>query len=115
VVAVCVGGRLVGVATIERLLAAPGESTVAAVTDADPPVVAPGTDQEHTAWAAVQHGEPGLAVVDADGRFMGLVPPQRLLSVLLEEHDEDLARLGGYLRSTATARAASLESVPRRL
>jgi magnesium transporter len=35
--------------------------------------------------------------------------------VLLEEHDEDLARIGGYLHSTASARAASTESVRRRL
>jgi hypothetical protein len=30
--------------------------------------------------------------------FVGLVPPQRLLAVLPAEHDEDMARLGGYLR-----------------
>jgi hypothetical protein len=40
----------------------------------------------------VQHGEPGLAVVDSDGGFHGLIPPQRLLGVLLAEHHEDLAR-----------------------
>ena len=64
---------------------------------------------------AVQHGEPGLAVVDADGRFAGLIPPQRLLSVLLKGHHDDLARLGGFLRSTSSARTASIESIPRRL
>lgn len=32
------------------------------------------------------------------------MPPQRLLEVLLEEHHEDLARLGGYLHSTDAAR-----------
>lgn len=115
VVAVCRAGVLVGLATIERLLSAPGDGTVGSVMDPDPPRVAPGTDQEHAAWQAVQHGEPGLAVVDADGRFHGLIPPQRLLGVLLEEHDEDLARIGGFLRTTAGARAASEESVARRL
>lgn len=121
VVAVCAGSRLVGLATIERLLAASGTATIGQVMDPDPPVVAPGTDQEHAAWVAVRHGEPGLAVVDAAGRFVGLVPPQRLLAVLLEEHDEDLARLSGTLRpattpaETISARRASVESVPRRL
>lgn len=115
VVAVCVDGRLTGLATVERLLAAPPQANVRDVMDPEPPVVAPGTDQEHAAWQAVQHGEPGLAVVDADGRLQGLIPPQRLLGVLLEEHDEDLARLGGYLRSTESARTASVESVRRRL
>jgi magnesium transporter len=37
-----------------------------------------------------------------------------LIEVLLAEHDEDLARLGGYLRSTGAARAASEERVTRR-
>lgn len=115
VVAVCRADVLVGLATIERLLSAPGGATVGSVMDPDPPRVAPGTDQEHAAWKAVQHGEPGLAVVDGDGRFLGLIPPQRLLGILLEEHDEDLARIGGFMRTTATARAASEESVARRL
>jgi magnesium transporter len=83
--------------------------------DPHPPVVAPGTDQERAAWQAVQHGEPGLAVVDDDGRFRGLIAPQQLLAVLLDEHDEDMARLGGYLAGTAAARAASEEPVGRRL
>jgi magnesium transporter len=115
VVAVCDGHRLIGLATIERLLAAPASATVDEVMDADPPTVRPGSDQERAAWLAVGHHEPGLAVVDEAGRFHGLIPPHRLLAVLLEEHDEDMARLGGYLRSTAAARQASVESVRRRL
>jgi magnesium transporter len=63
----------------------------------------------------VNHGEPGLAVVDPTGRFRGLIAPQRLLAVLLAEHDEDLARLGGFLRTTAAARTASTEPVSHRL
>ncbi len=96
VVAVCTHDHLVGLATVERLFAAPAESRMADVMDSQPPTVMPSTDQEHAAWQAVKHGEPGLAVVDATGRFAGLVLPHRLLGVLLEEHDEDLARLGGY-------------------
>lgn len=115
VVAVCTSGQLHGLVTIERLLAAAGEIPVAEVMDSDPPVVAPGTDQEHAAWLASQRAEPGLAVVDRQGRFQGLIPPARLARILLEEHDEDMARLGGYLKSTATARTASEETVPRRL
>ncbi|MEQ4204207.1 magnesium transporter [Actinopolymorpha sp. B9G3] len=115
VIAVCTSGRLVGLVTIERLLVAPPDARALDVSDRQPPVVAPDTDQEHAAWAAIRQGESGLAVVDADGTFRGLIPPQRLLAVLLEEHDEDLARLGGYLRSAATARAASEERVRLRL
>jgi magnesium transporter len=83
--------------------------------DDTPPIVAPGLDQERAAWQAVQENESSLAVVDEHGRFAGLVPPQRLLAVLLAEHDEDMARLGGFLHDAQTARRASVEPVGRRL
>lgn len=115
VVAVVEQERLEGLVTIERLLAAPPGATVAAVMDPDPPVVTSVTDQEHAAWAAFQHGEPGLAVVDEDARFVGLISPQQLLGVLLSEHDEDVARVGGFLATSAEARAASTAPVRQRL
>lgn len=46
---------------------------------------------------------------------MGLVPPQRLLAVLLWEHDEDLARMGGFLHDMSAAQSASEELILRRL
>ncbi|MGH7830800.1 MAG: magnesium transporter [Candidatus Binatia bacterium] len=113
-IAVCEKGKLVGVLRIEELLSAPGEAAVRELMDADPPFVAPGVDQEKAAWQAVKHNESALAVVDNHGRFVGFIPPHRLLSVLLWEHDEDMARLGGFLRDTSTARTASRESVTRR-
>ena len=114
-VAVLDNDRFVGVATIERMFDAPKQARVCDVMDPAPPVVAPDTDQEHAALQAVHHGEPGLAVVDGEGRFRGLIAPQQLLTVLLQEHDEDLARLGGFLHSVESTRATSLENVARRL
>ena len=118
-VAVCEerDGRLalLGLIPAERLLGARDDETASALMDPDPPVVTPGLSQEKAAWKAVQHGESSLAVVDSDGRFKGLVPPARLLGVLLREHDEDLARLGGVLSSTASARHATEEALEQRL
>ena len=88
---------------------------MAGIMDADPPVVDPGCDQEAIAWKMVEHHESSVAVVDASGRFVGLVPPHRMLSVLLHEHDEDFARLGGYMRGTLGARRAAEEPVTQRL
>jgi magnesium transporter len=106
---------LLGLIPVERLLGAQDDQTAAELMDPDPPVVVPGLSQEKAAWKAVQHGESSLAVVDEDGRFTGLVPPSRLLGVLLREHDEDLARLGGVLASTASARHATEEGLRQRL
>lgn len=118
-VAVCEEGpgghRLVGLLPIERLLAADADSRARELMDADPPVVAPGLSQERSAWKAVRHGESSLVVVDAQGRFEGLVPPARLLRALLIDHDRDFARLGGYLASTESARHATEEPLAQRL
>lgn len=107
--------RLLGLIPLETALAADPSTLARDLMDSDPPVVAPGLDQEHAAWKAAKHGESSLAVVDSQGTFLGLVPPARLLSVLLTEHDEDLARLSGVLASTASARHAMDEPLGARL
>lgn len=107
-------GAFAGIMRIEALFAAPDEALVRDLMDPQAPVVAPGVDQEVAAWTAVRRGEAALAVVTSDGEFVGVIAPHRLLGILLAEHDEDLARLGGFLQGTAEAREASLEPVRRR-
>jgi magnesium transporter len=114
-VVVCKADRFVGIVTIEDLLCAPADSSVESLMDREAPVVAPGVDQEVAAWRAVRHGESALAVVDQNGRFVGVIPPHRLVAVLLAEHEEDLSRVGGFLRTSSTARTTSEEPVRRRL
>jgi magnesium transporter len=114
-VAVLDGERLVGLLPIERLLPAPADTPVVQMMDAQPPVVAPGSDQEAVAWEMVRRGESSVAVVDDDGRFIGLIPPHRMIGVLLAEHDEDIARMGGYLSRASSARLAAEEPLVRRL
>lgn len=108
-------GRLLGVIPGVRLSAAESSTPVRELMDPDPPVVTPGLDGEPAAWKAVEHGEVSLAVVDDDGSFRGFVPPTRLLAALLRTHDEDFARLGGYLSSTSSARVTFQEPLRRRL
>lgn len=107
-------GRFLGILRLEDLIAAPADAVVESIMDPDPPVVAPGVDQEIAAWRAVHHGESALCVVDEHRAVRGVIPPTKLLEVLLAEHDEDLSRLGGFLRSVSAARSTSEEPVPRR-
>lgn len=113
-IAVCDRDVLVGVVRVEDLVAADDSTSIDRIVDREPPVVLPEADQEAVAWHALDHGESSLAVVDSDGSFVGIIPPERLLRVLLEEHDEDMARLGGYLHVSRAARRAGLESIGRR-
>ncbi|HEY6730618.1 MAG TPA: magnesium transporter [Solirubrobacterales bacterium] len=114
-IAVLADDRLVGLVPIERLLGADRGTAIGALMDPDPPLVAPGEDQEVAAWVMCRKAEESIAVVDADGRFIGLIRANRMLEVLLTEHDEDLARIGGFLAGSGRARSAAEESVMRRL
>ena len=113
-VAVLDGDQLLGLVTIEKLFAAPPATPMSLLMDANPPVVASSTVQEHAAWKAVHHNEPTVAVID-DGRFAGLIPANAMLEVLLTEHDEDMVRLGGFLRSASPAQLTTVEPLLRRL
>lgn len=106
---------LLGLLQIEDVVSVADTTRVDAIMDADPPRVAHGIDREHATWKAVQHGESALVVVDDDGRYLGLIPPQRLLHAMLAEHDEDLSRLGGFNKSAEQARHATVEALPQRL
>lgn len=113
-IVVCEAGLFRGVLRIEDALCAPAESSVASVMDPGAPIVGPGVDQEVAAWRAVHHKESALSVVDRNGHFVGIIPPHRLVAVLLSEHEEDLSRLGGFLNNASVARAASEEPAQRR-
>jgi len=111
---VCLGDRLVGVVPLERLVAARGDASLATIMET--PVTVPSSfDEERVALEAARTGARSVAVVDDAGRFVRIVPPERLIAVLSDEHEEDLARLGGFLARSGAARAAAEESVPRRL
>ena len=113
-IVVCEAETFLGMVTIEQLLGAAADATMESLMDREAPVVAPGVDQEVAAWRAVRHGESALAVVDQRGHFVGVIPPQRVVAVLLSEHEEDLSRVGGFLKSTSLARTTSEEAVQRR-
>lgn len=114
-VVVLEGERLAGLLPIEALLAADPGARVGDLADPSPASIRPEASQEVAASLMAEHRGRSLAVVDPAGRFLGLIPPQRMLGVLLEEHEEDLARIGGFRAGTGRARQAAEESVGRRL
>ena len=112
--AVCDGDRLVGLVPIERLLAAAAGRPLGEL--AQPAVrVRAGVDEEVAAARLARNGGRSLAVVGDDDAFVGLVTPRQAVTVLLREHEEDLARLGGFLSRSSQARTAAEEPVHRRL
>jgi magnesium transporter len=68
--------------------------------------VSPDTDRELAASMAIRAEVSALAVCDKDGRFIGAVPASALMSILRDEHLEDLHHMAGILAKSEVARAA---------
>lgn len=105
--------RLQGVVHISKLFASQAHRALGEVQSADFPRVTPDTDQERAASLALHHRVDALAVVDAEGRALGVMPAQALLQVLRREHVEDLHRVAGIEREVSQARHA-IEDPPLR-
>ena len=107
--------RPVGLVPVERLLAAREGRTLDQLMDPDPPLVTFDTDEEQAAHEMADRDQGCLVVVGPGGGLVGLVFPEQMLEVLLSGHDEDMARIGGYLASSRQARHAARESLLLRL
>jgi len=100
-------GRLMGIVEMSELIAADKASAIVTLTAGDKcPVVAVDTDREQAASIAIRSGGCALAVCDADGRFVGAVPADALMSILRDEHLEDLHHMVGILSQSEAAKAA---------
>jgi magnesium transporter len=102
-----------GVAPLANVLCATDDAPIGALVEADWPSVAPDLDQEHAVERACDAGVSVLPVVAADGRPVGVLTPDILLTVLTREHHEDVNRIVGILKDRAGARQA-LEDPPLR-
>ncbi|KAB2913977.1 MAG: magnesium transporter [Hyphomicrobiaceae bacterium] len=107
-------GRLAGFASIADVLAAPSTTPLAEIaTDINSHLVTPATDREEAASVAIHADLSVLGVCDADGRFIGAVPASALISILRDEHLEDLHHMVGIMGRSEAAQAA-LAAPPHR-
>jgi magnesium transporter len=106
-------GRLMGAVPATHLLRSTDADTLASLVQPVPASAAPEMDQEHVAALAVHHNMVDVPVVDADGRFMGVVPGRTLIRVLRQEHVEDMHKLAGIVHQVNYA-AHALELSPWR-
>jgi len=108
------GGALGGIVEMAQLIAAADEIPMARLMRVDTcPVVAADCDRELAATLAIRSGISALAVLDAKGRFLGAVPATALMSILRDEHLEDLHHMAGILGQSEAAKEA-LTAPPHR-
>jgi magnesium transporter len=86
--------KLTGMLRIKDLFAN-GKRLVGDIMETEFETACADDDQEAIAVSALQQNMIAVPVVDADGRLLGVVPPQALFKIFREEHMEDLQRLAG--------------------
>ena len=106
-------GELVGLLPLSGLFDRGDDEPVRDGMDRARVTVRDDEDQEHVALAAIRHGLAEVPVVDAEDRFVGVVPASALLAVMHHEHVEDIDRLAGIVRQNEHA-AQALEEPPAR-
>ena len=114
-IALVAGGRLRGVVELEALLRAPAATLVDGLASRATATARPNEQAEHTVNRAARAGARCVWVTDTDARLVGVVPPELVAATIVAEHDQDLARLGGYRSVGDHAKRAAEEPLPRRL
>jgi magnesium transporter len=114
-VVVLEGDRVSGLVKTEDLLAAGSGTRLERIMTSGPPTVTLDADEDVAAHVMADTRSGCLVVVAPDGAFQGLVSAEQMFELLLAEHDEDLARIGGYLAGSSRSMNAARESVRKRL
>ncbi len=106
---------LVGVAAIRDLLAAAHSTPITDIArDAGAYRITVDADRQAAATQAIHAGLSILAVCDVHGRLLGAMPARALMSILREEHLEDLHHLAGIFNKSEAAKEALTAAPPRR-
>lgn len=92
--------RLCGVVAIKSLLKAQNHQQMKEIMTPNPVAVHPYTDQEKAAILAIQENIKAVPVTDKDYKFQGIIPTDRILDILHQEHIEDILKLSGLDVST---------------
>ncbi len=88
-------GRLRGVLSLDRLLAAAGNVRVDTIMDPDAIVVKAGVDQEEVAKLFKRYDLIALPVVDEEDKLVGRITVDDVIDVVVDEASEDMRRLAG--------------------
>jgi magnesium transporter len=87
--------RLKGVVSIREVLSAPLDATMASLTKREPISVHPKTSLERAAILAIHHGIKCVPIVDAKGKFQGVIGTDQILETLQHAGIDDAIRYSG--------------------
>ena len=87
--------HLLGSVPLSRILRNARERRIIELTDEDHTVFTVAADQEDIAYKFKQYNLVSAAVVDGDGRLVGMLMVDDIVDVIQEEAEEDILHLGG--------------------
>ncbi len=88
-------GILIGAVPIQQLLLFAPNKRIGKIMDAEPLSVTTDVDQEQVAQIFKKHDIVSLPVTDHAGKLLGHITVDDIVDVLVEEHEEDVARMVG--------------------
>lgn len=103
--------KLVGTVSIRELFGADNDKKVSEVMTSNIFSLHPRSDQERAVVLALRHNIKAVPVIDYDKKFLGVVPSDRIIKILHEEHVEDLLRVAGVRKSVADISHLGKESI----
>ncbi len=87
--------ELRGVVSIKELFRSPKSTKISDIIRKDPVCVRPHTDKSRVALLAFENNLKEIPVTESDGRLLGVVPYDRILKILNEEHIEQVLKAAG--------------------
>lgn len=87
--------RPIGSVPVSRLLRTERPEPMSEIMDTDLKLIPASLDQENVAFLFRQYGLASAPVVDEPGRLIGVITVDDVVSVMEEEHAEDMLSLGG--------------------
>lgn len=91
--------RLTGVLSVKELFRTAKSKTAKEIMKREGIVSAkPHTHEERIAYLAIEHNLKEIPVTDAEGRFLGVVPPNAIFNILHREHIDSMLKFAGVHR-----------------
>lgn len=107
-------GVLVGIVSLRQLFVQKSDESIDSFMNDEVVSVSLDTDQEHVALLALQHELKSVPVLDGD-KIYGVVPAHKILSILNDEHVEDLLKEAGVVQEGLSSNTSSLQQVKGRI
>lgn len=106
--------QLIGTADLRDILTAPYSDTLETIMNENIVTVSPETDQEAVSLLVSKYDLKAIPVVNKNNSLLGIITVDDIIDVIVEEHTEDMLKLGGVSKEESIGSTLG-ESIRMRL